>query len=100
MFNENQIKAMYPKGTEIELINMVDLQAVPSGTRGVVDFVDDAGTIQMIWDNDSTLGLIVGVDSFKVIKGVDYETEMKNKLEEFIERELEHSIEMNTDIKI
>lgn len=83
MFTEEQIKqikAMYPKGTEIELINMVDLQAVPSGTRGVVDFVDDAGTIQMIWDNGSTLGLIVGVDSFKVIKCVDYEIQIENVL--------------------
>ena len=52
MFNEKQIeriKEMYPKGTEIELISMNDSQAVPSGTKGIVDFVDDAGTIQMDW---------------------------------------------------
>lgn len=61
------IKEQYPKGTEIELICMEDSQAVPSGTRGIVDFVDDMGTIQMNWENGSTLGLIVGEDQFKVI---------------------------------
>lgn len=63
-----RIKEQYPKGTEIELISMEDSQAVPSGTRGIVDFVDDMGTIQMTWDNGSSLGLVVGEDQFKVIK--------------------------------
>lgn len=64
----SKIKEQYPKGTEIELISMEDSQAVPSGTRGIVDFVDDIGTIQVTWNNGSTLGLIVGEDQFKVIK--------------------------------
>ena len=63
-----RIKEQYPKGTEIELISMEDSQAVPSGTHGIVDFVDDMGTIQMTWDNGSSLGLVVGEDQFKVIK--------------------------------
>lgn len=63
-----KIKKMYPKGTKIELISMNDSQAVPSGTHGTVNYVDDTGTIQMTWENGSALGLIVGVDSFKVIK--------------------------------
>ncbi len=66
-----RIKESYPKGTEIELISMEDSQAVPRGTHGIVDFVDDIGTIQMTWDNGSTLGLIVGVDQFKVLKKTD-----------------------------
>lgn len=71
MFDENKIKRIkeaYPKGTEIELISMEDSQAVPSGTRGVVDFVDDIGTIFVDWENGSSLGLVVGEDQFKVIK--------------------------------
>ena len=72
-----RIKEQYPKGTEIELISMEDSQAVPSGTHGIVDFVDDMGTIQMTWDNGSSLGLIIGEDQFKVIK-----TAMDVKLEE------------------
>lgn len=62
-----RIKEQYPKGTEIELISMGDSQAVPSGTHGIVDFVDDMGTIQMTWDNGSSLGLVVGEDQFRVI---------------------------------
>ena len=62
-----RIKEQYPKGTEIELISMEDSQAVPLGTHGIVDFVDDMGTIQMTWDNGSSLGLVVGEDQFKVI---------------------------------
>lgn len=69
---------MYPKGTEIELISMEDSYAVPSGTHGVVDFVDDIGTIQMIWDNGSTLGLVVGKDNFKVIKKLSIDSTSKN----------------------
>lgn len=68
-----RIKEQYPKGTEIELISMEDSQAVPSGTHGIVDFVDDMGTIQMTWDNGSSLGLIVGEDQFKVIKKPELE---------------------------
>lgn len=71
MLNDYQIKRikeMYPKGTEIELINMEDSHAVPSGTHGIVDYVDDIGTIHMQWDTGSTLGLIVGEDKFKIIK--------------------------------
>lgn len=76
MFDERKIeriKQLYKKGTEIELISMVDDQAIPSGTKGVVDFVDDAGTIQMNWENGSTLGLIVGEDQFRIIKDIELE---------------------------
>lgn len=38
---------------------------VPSGTLGVVDKVDDSGTIHVFWENGSYLGLIYGVDSFE-----------------------------------
>ena len=49
-------KEQYPKGTRIELLSMNDSQAVPPGTRGTVDHVDDLGTIHMNWDNGRTLG--------------------------------------------
>lgn len=68
MSNVNVIKAMYPKGTRIELIHMDDSQAVPGGTRGTVWYVDDMGTIHMKWDNGRTLGLIPEEDEFKIIK--------------------------------
>ena len=60
-------KELYPRGTRVELIHMDDEQAVPSGTKGTVEFVDDMGTIHMRWDNGRTLGLVPSVDTFKKI---------------------------------
>ncbi len=59
-----QLKEQYPKGTRIELDNMEDTWAVPAGTKGTVDYVDDAGHIHMFWDNGRSLALIAGVDAF------------------------------------
>ena len=36
----NKIKKIYPRGTKIKLIFMQDNYPVPSGTRGIVDFID------------------------------------------------------------
>ena len=74
-----RIKKEYTKGTEIELICMSDSQAVPSGTKGKVDFVDDIGTIFVDWENGSSLGLIVGEDQFKIIKKADPNMDDVNK---------------------
>lgn len=61
-------KQMYPKGTRIELIQMGDdPRPVPPGTRGTVAFVDDMGQIGIHWDNGSSLSLIPGEDSFRVL---------------------------------
>ena len=38
---------------------------VPPGTRGTVDFVDDAGQIHMKWDNGRTLAIVPSEDSFR-----------------------------------
>lgn len=55
----------YPPDTRIELIHMEDNWAVPSGTRGTVDYVDDAGQIHMKWDNGRTLAIVPQVDKFR-----------------------------------
>ncbi len=48
IFNRNSIQSLkerYPEGTRIELISMNDpFSPVPSGTKGTVAMVDDAGT--------------------------------------------------------
>lgn len=62
----NKIKEMYPAGTRIRLISMDDPQAVPSGTYGTVEHVDDAGQIHMHWDNGRGLALVPGEDQFTV----------------------------------
>lgn len=42
-----EIRENYPPGTRIELIHMDDQYAVPAGTHGSVNYVDDAGQIHL-----------------------------------------------------
>ena len=61
------LREKYPEGTKIELIKMGEGINPPSGTIGEVIAVDDAGQLMMRWETGSTLSLIPGVDSFKVV---------------------------------
>ena len=70
--SKEQIKAIkerYPKGTKLELTDDLydPYTVIPKGTVGTVKAVDDMCTIHMHWENGSSLGLIPGQDSFKVI---------------------------------
>jgi len=47
---------------------MADNFAVPVGTCGTVDYVDDEGQIHMNWDNGRTLPLIESEDCFQIIE--------------------------------
>lgn len=50
MLNEKElkkIKEMYPPGTRIKLNYMVDDCAIPIGTCGTVELVDDEGQLLM-----------------------------------------------------
>lgn len=61
----DEVKALrdrYPVGTRIELAEMDDAQAPPTGTKGTVYGVDDTGSILVSWDNGSQLNVIFGVD--------------------------------------
>lgn len=60
------IKQIYPIGTRIELLSMDDPYfPIPVGTRGTVEFIDDAAQIHMRWDNGRTLALVPTVDGFR-----------------------------------
>lgn len=61
----NLIKVQFKPGMRVRLIRMDDCQAPPPGTIGIVQFVDDMGTIHVKWQNGSTLGLIMGEDEFE-----------------------------------
>lgn len=55
-------------GRRVECVRMTgDPRPVPAGVQGTVVFVDDIGTIHVKWDNGSTLGLIPGLDSYKLL---------------------------------
>lgn len=63
------IKQKYIVGTRVKLIKMYDLlSTIPTGTEGIIDRIDDQGTLHINWDNGSTLGLVVGTDEFEVIE--------------------------------
>ena len=65
------LRSRYPQGTRIELIAMEDPYApIAPGTKGTVEYIDDAGQLHMHWDNGRTLALIPGEDSFREIQEV------------------------------
>ena len=60
-----QIRQRFPVGTRI-VVNCMENDPCPifSGTKGVVQIVDDIGTVHCKFENGRMLGLIPGVDSF------------------------------------
>ena len=63
------IRKQYPAGTRVELIHMNDPwnTRLHEGCRGTVVAVDDIGTIHVAWDCGSSLGVVYGEDSCKVV---------------------------------
>ena len=62
------LKALYPSGTRVELIEMHDpYRNLPQGLKGTVRAVDDIGTIHINWDNGCTLGAVYGVDQIRIL---------------------------------
>ena len=62
------VKALYPTGTRVRLVQMDDVQAPPVGTEGTVIGVDDTGSLLMKWDNGSGLNVIYGEDRVARVK--------------------------------
>lgn len=62
------LRERYPRGTRVELLCMDDPQAPPTGTMGEVIGVDDAGQLLVQWETGSSLSLIPGVDSFRIVQ--------------------------------
>ena len=71
----------YHPGTRILLEYMEDKFAVPDGTRGTVDHVDDAGQIHMRWDNGRTLALCPE-DSFRRLTQEEIDQELRDQAQE------------------
>ena len=58
-----RLKKEYPKGCRVQLVSMsYDPNGIMPGTKGVVDMVDDLGTIHVTWENGRQLGVCYGED--------------------------------------
>ena len=66
-----RVRAQFPPGTRVQLLEMDDPQAPPIGTRGTVLGVDDIGSIMVSWDNGSGLSVAYGEDRCKVVADDD-----------------------------
>lgn len=61
-------KKKYPPGTRIELVNMNDpFTKLAAGEHGTIIDVDCFGDLEVDWDCGSSLKIIFGEDSFKVL---------------------------------
>ena len=63
------LRQKYPKGMMVELLSMEDVQAPFPGTIGEVQGVDDVGQILVHWQTGSSLNLLPGIDSFRIVRG-------------------------------
>ena len=63
------LRKEYSPGSRVELIRMEDIQAPPTGTQGTVIGVDDIGSIMVSWDNGSSLSVVYGEDSCRILEG-------------------------------
>lgn len=60
-----RIKNRYPHGAKVVVDFMGDdPNPIDSGTKGIVYFVDDIGTVHCEFENGRSLGLLPGVDKF------------------------------------
>jgi hypothetical protein len=56
-------------GDRVQLLHCSDIHTrLTSGQEGTVTFVDSLGTEHVQWDSGSSLGLIPGEDSWRVIR--------------------------------
>jgi hypothetical protein len=63
-----QARKMYVPGARVVLVSMDDphTSLIP-GDKGTVRMVDDCGTVHVSWDSGSSLGVVYGEDSIKLM---------------------------------
>lgn len=67
--NLEELKKKYPIGSKIKLLEkMEDIQGIKAGQLGILEYIDDEGSLHMRWDNGSGLAIIPETDKFEVIE--------------------------------
>ncbi|MCC7571080.1 DUF4314 domain-containing protein [Candidatus Micrarchaeota archaeon] len=74
-------RARYKKGASVELVSMNDpYTKLKPGDTGTVDFVDDTGTVFIIWDSGSHLGVVFGEDEIRLLSKAEVIKEQCRKV--------------------
>lgn len=61
-------QSFYLLGKRVQLIHTDDRYTnLKYGDLGTINYIDDAGTVFVSWDNGSRLGMIPGVDRWKIL---------------------------------
>ena len=61
-----QLRKDFVPGTKVVLEEMNDpYREMPSGMKGVVEYIDDAGGIHVKWENGSSLAALHGIDRIR-----------------------------------
>ena len=60
------------EGMRIKMISMTDdPNPILMGTEGTINFVDDMGIIHVKWDDGRVLGVIPGVDKYRLLESAN-----------------------------
>lgn len=72
MQNISDIKEKYKVGTKLRLKEDLkdDYRTIKAGEKCIVEHIDDIGTIHVVWENGSTLGLLTDIDNFEIIEKI------------------------------
>ena len=63
-----RMRNQYPPGTRVEVISLCNEEEhLKPGMKGTVVGVDDQPALLVNWDNGSSLSLLIGQDSFRVL---------------------------------
>ena len=62
-----ELKKRFPTGAMLELVKMEDEDSPPMGTKGSVLHVDALGTVYVLWETGSTLGIVPSVDEIRLV---------------------------------
>ena len=66
------------KGHRVRLVETNDLYTdLERGDEGVVNFIDDIGTIHVKWDRGNYLGLVPGEDRFVILSNNPWEAKYR-----------------------